>query len=122
MYKKPIAIILSAALVWSCLATTATAAVIATPEAVSMQAHQQRLDQVQVVLARAEVQQAMIDMGVDPAQARMRVASLNQQELAQLQGHLETLPAGGILGLIGAVFVVLLILEVTGVVDIFKKV
>jgi hypothetical protein len=33
------------------------------------------------------------------------------------------LPAGGsLLGLIGAVFVVLLILEVTGVIDIFKKV
>ena len=64
----------------------------------------------------------MVDMGVDPLQAQLRVASLNPQELAQLQGHLDTLPAGGILAVIGVVFIVLLILELTGAVDIFKKV
>ena len=48
---------------------------------------------------------------------------LGEQELAQLQGQLEQLPAGGsLLALIGAVFVVLLILEVTGVINIFNKV
>ncbi len=122
MHRKPIAILLSAALIWSGLTTSATAAVIGTSDAVSMRTHGQRMTDVQAVLARAEVQQAMITMGVDPLQAQLRVASLNEQELTQLQGRMDTLPAGGILGLIGAVFVVLLILEVTGVIDIFKKV
>jgi uncharacterized membrane protein (Fun14 family) len=41
----------------------------------------------------------------------------------QLSSQIESLPAGGdsVLVLIGAVFVVLLILELTGVIDIFKK-
>ena len=50
------------------------------------------------------------------------MASLSDAELAQLEGRLQQLPAGGsALGLVGAVFLVLLILEITGVVDIFKK-
>jgi hypothetical protein len=84
--------------------------------------HQGRVVAVQAALARDNVQQAMVALGVDPVDARQRVASLSAQELTQLEGQLETLPAGGILGLIGAVFVVLLILELTGVIDIFKKV
>ena len=121
MNRKSIAIVLSTALIWSGFVTSATAAVIGTRDAVSMQTHQQRVAEVQAGLARADVRQAMVDMGVDPLQAQLRVASLNEQELAQLQGHLDTLPAGGILEIIGLVFVVLLILELTGAIDIFKK-
>ena len=121
MYRKPLAIILSAVLIWSGLVTSAAAAVIGARDAVKLQSHQQRVTQVQAGLARADVQQAMIAMGVDPLQAQLRVASLNEQELAQLQGHLDTLPAGGILEVIGLVFLVLLILELTGAIDIFKK-
>lgn len=122
MYRKTIAVVLSAALMWAGFATTASAAVIGTRDALSMQTHQMRLTEVHAVMARADVQRAMIELGVDPVQAQLRVASLSTQELAQLQGQLDSLPAGGILGLIGAVFVILLILELTGVIDIFKKV
>jgi len=121
MSRKLIAIVLSTVLIWTGLVTSAAAAVIGTSDAVSLQTHEQRVAQAQVGLARADVQQAMIAMGVDPLQAQLRVASLNEQELAQLQGHLDTLPAGGILEVIGLVFVVLLILELTGTIDIFKK-
>jgi len=54
-------------------------------------------------------------------QAQARVASLSDLELAQLDGQLDSLPAGGSLALVGAVFVVLMILEFTGVIDIFKR-
>ena len=37
MYRKPIAIVLSAVLIWSGLVTSATAAVIGTRDAVSLQ-------------------------------------------------------------------------------------
>jgi hypothetical protein len=65
----------------------------------------------------------MIDMGVDPAQALLRVSSLSDQELAQLDEQIDTLPAGGdsVLAIIGIVFIVLLILELTGVINIFNK-
>jgi len=121
MYRKPITIVLSAVLIWTGIVTSAAAAVIGTRDAVSLQTYEQRVAQAQVGLARADVQQAMIAMGVDPLQAQLRVASLNAEELAQLQGHLDALPAGGILEVIGLVFVVLLILELTGTIDIFKK-
>ncbi|HEY6130925.1 MAG TPA: PA2779 family protein [Halioglobus sp.] len=121
MYRKAIAIVLSALLIWSGLVTTAAAAVIGTRDALSMQTHEQRMADVQAVLARADVQQAMIDLGVDPLQAQQRVEALSPQELAQLQGRLDSVPAGGILDVIGLVFVILLILELTGVIDIFKK-
>jgi hypothetical protein len=122
MNKKTIAMLLSVLLAWTGLVTGAAAAVVTTRDAQLLQAREGRIGEVQAVLARTEVQQAMIDMGVDPAQAQLRVASLSESELAQLQGQLDTLPAGGILGLIGAVFIILLILELTGAVDIFKKV
>jgi hypothetical protein len=86
-----------------------------------MDAREARIADLQSELAREEVQHAMIALGVDPGQARLRVSSLSDTELDQLAGELETLPAGGdILALIGAVFVVLLILELTGVINVFK--
>jgi len=120
-YSKVIAIVLSSALVWAGFTTTAAAAVVPTSEALSMERPAERLAAVQARLARSDVQQAMIALGVDPVEAQLRVAALDERELVQLQGHLDELPAGGILALIGAVFVILLILELTGVIDIFKK-
>jgi len=122
MYNRIIAKTLSALMLWATLLSGANAAVVTTREAVQLQGHEQRLAEVQAVLSRAEVRQAMVDMGVDPVQASTRVAALSEEELAGLHNNMETAPAGGILALIGAVFLVLLILEVTGVTDIFKKV
>ena len=121
-YGRATAILLSTVLIWAGFAATATAAVVSTQDALAMEQRQDRIAQVHATLARKEVRQAMIELGVDPVQAQLRVASLSNQELAELGGRLDDLPAGGILGLIGAVFVVLLILEVTGVIDIFKKI
>jgi len=120
-YSKVIAIVLSSALIWAGFTTTAAAAVVPTSEALTMERPAERLAAVQARLARSDVQQAMIALGVDPVEAQLRVAALDERELVQLQAHLEELPAGGILALIGAVFLVLLILEYTGVIDIFKK-
>ena len=122
MYKKTIPILLSAILVWSGLVSSATAAVIATGDALAIETREAQVTSVQQLMAQGAVRDALINLGVDPAQAELRVASLSNRELAELQNHLEELPAGGILGLIGAVFVILLILELTGVIDIFKKV
>ena len=51
-----------------------------------------------------------------------RLNGLSHAELLELEGQLDSQVAGGdIIGLIGAVFVVLLILELVGVTDIFKS-
>jgi hypothetical protein len=113
---------LSGSIIFAGLSSSVSAAVIGTQQALNMESRQARITHIQASLARDDVQKAMIGLGVDPAQAAARVAALSDQELAQLDSQIENLPAGGsTLALIGAIFVVLLILELTGIIDIFKK-
>ncbi len=64
----------------------------------------------------------MIGLGVNPSDAQARVAALTDSELQALDQRIESMPAGGdVLAVIGIVFIVLLILELTGVINIFKK-
>jgi len=79
-----------------------------------------QLQRVEAGLARADVRAALERLGVDPAQAAVRAAALDDAELARLAGHMDALPAGGdVLAFIGLVFIVLLILDYTGVIHIF---
>jgi hypothetical protein len=101
---------------------SAAAAMIGTQAAITAQERELRITSVQVNLAREDVRAQMINLGVDPARAAERVAALTDEELMGLESELDKLPAGaGLLEVIGIVFVVLLILELTGVTDSFKK-
>ena len=122
MCRKMITILLSFSMIWGGLCTHVSASMINTQQALSMETRSLRIANIESQLARQDVQLALVGLGVDPEQARMRVASLTDEELQQLDGQLESLPAGGMgaLALIGAVFVVLLILELTGVINVFK--
>lgn len=80
------------------------------------------LARVEAGLAREDVRQGLAKYGVDPAAAAARVAALDDAELAELAERMDTLPAGGdVLAVVGIVFVVLLILDYTGVVKIFRR-
>ena len=102
---------------------TASAGVIATTQVIAANDRANNMEKIQRALADQRVRNELIAQGVDPADATLRVASLSDQELATVAGHLDTLPAGGdsFLAVIGIVFIVLLILELTGVTDIFKR-
>ena len=77
---------------------------------------------VQAFLARGEVREQLIALGVDPDDASGRVAALTGQEVGLLQNHINDLPAGSsALALLGAVFLVLIVLELVGVTNIFSK-
>jgi hypothetical protein len=81
------------------------------------------IDEVDAVLARDEVRQQLERYGVDTVVASERVAALSDQELMSLAGQFENLPAGGsVLGTIGVVFIVLLVLELVGVINIFNRI
>jgi hypothetical protein len=123
MFRKIIALTLSATLIWAGFSLPASAAVISTQQVMAIEARDAQISDLQARLAQDDVRQAMVELGVDPQQAHARVASLSDLELAQLEGQLDSLPAGGngALALVGAVFVVLMILEFTGVIDIFKR-
>ena len=78
---------------------------------------------VEAFLSRDSVRQQLIALGVDPEMASVRAASLTAEERMELEQKIEQLPAGaGALEVIGIVFLVLLILELVGVTDIFKKI
>lgn len=112
---------LCVALVFSGFAANVQAAVISTQQAMSAEARAATEAGVRASLARDDVRQAMLRLGADPAEVDGRIASLSDAELMQVRGELDRLPAGGVLAVVGLVFVVLLILEMTGVIDIFKK-
>lgn len=122
-FRRGIVALTLVAFVASVAPAPASAAMIGTQAAVAAGARAANLARVDSVLARADVQQRLTDLGVDADAARARAAALSDAELASFAGQLEKAPAGGdILAVIGIVFVVLLILELTGVIDIFKKV
>ena len=102
----------------------ALAALIQTPDAIAAQQGGQPIERMTRLLAREDVRAQLVQMGIDPTVAEERVAALNEAEAAQLQQQLDSLPAGGdsVLAVIGIVFIVLLILELTGVINIFSKI
>ena len=103
--------------------TLARAGTIGAEAYLSAADRQVRLDEISAGLARADVRAQLEKYGVQPAEASARVAALNDQELISLAERFESLPAGGsALGTIGIVFIVLLILELVGVINIFNKI
>jgi hypothetical protein len=70
-------------------------------------------------LDRADVQAQLQARGVDPAQVKGRVAALTDEEAADIAARIDELPAGGILGLILLVFLILLITDILGLTKVF---
>ena len=73
------------------------------------------------VLERDDVRAQLEAHGVTAAQVKARVAAMTDDELAQLAGQIDSLPAGGadVLGVILVVFLVLLITDILGFTKIF---
>ena len=114
--------VIAAFLIISTLVPTAQAKMIDTQAVLSDQIETPQAT-VQAFLDRSDVRDKLVSYGVDPDYASERVASLTDQELRQLQGRINDLPAGGdVLAVIGIVFVVLLILELVGVTHIFTSI
>ena len=124
MFRKYIATpLLVGTLAASLVVNPATASIISTQQALSADMRASTEADIRASLARDDVRQAMQQLGVDPADADTRIASLSDAELLRMQGELDRLPAGGgALAVIGVVFVVLLILELVGVTNIFNRI
>jgi len=101
----------------------ANAQVIGTPVFSQTLTRDARIDKINGFLAQDSVRNQMISLGVDPRDAQARVAALTDSELQTLDQRIDSMPAGGdgFLAVIGIVFIVLLILELTGVINIFQK-
>jgi len=118
----PFVLLLSAVLT-APLQSTAYAGVIGTEQYLATLDRERALERIDAVLAREEVRERLEQLGVDPADAVARAAALSDAELFALAENLEEMPAGGsLLGVLGVVFVVLLVLELVGVTNIFTKI
>src|SRR5712691_3814298 len=81
-------------------------------------------DRIAGLLDRAEVRAGLEAYGVSPADVKARVAAMTDQEITQLAGQIDRLPAGGdgvggILFLAVFVFLVLLVTDILGFTKIF---
>jgi hypothetical protein len=105
------------------LIQTAAAARIGTGEAIRTADRAEVLSAAEAALARADVRAVLSAHGVDAEDALARVATLSEEELVALQREFDQLPAGGIglFEVLGVTFVVLLVLELTGTINIFSR-
>lgn len=103
---------------------SALAAMVTTEDLLSREQAQEARFYINEILAREDIQQALITQGIDPIEAQARVDSLTDAEAVRLAGIIEELPAGGnslglILGVALFVFIVLLVTDILGYTDIF---
>ncbi|KPQ21499.1 MULTISPECIES: PA2779 family protein [unclassified Halomonas] len=83
----------------------------------SGQADRERIHQ---LLNRADIQDALVEQGVDLDEVDARVAALSDAEAQEMANQLEELPAGaGVIGALFAVFVILLVTDILGLTDVY---
>lgn len=88
---------------------------------VVMAEQQYQFDKQQVLafVDRSEVQQKLMELGVSPTDAKLRIASMTADEINALNGQLNEMPAGGIVGAVVTVLAVVAILDLLGVTDVY---
>ncbi len=121
--QRSTALLLAICIVTLPIMQTAQAAIIDTDTAIELAERSQQIDRVNEMLARESVQSVMIKLGVDPADASARVASLTNDELQMLEENLAELPAGGVgvVEVVGIVAIVLIVLELLNVTNFFSE-
>lgn len=121
--QRAVTLLLAICLITLPIVQTAQAAIISTDTAIDLSNRSQQIDRVNAMLARDSVQKAMIQLGVDPADAGARVQALTPDELQTLEQNLAELPAGGtgVVEVIGIVAIVLIVLELLNVTNFFSE-
>ncbi|MBI2778409.1 MAG: PA2779 family protein [Gammaproteobacteria bacterium] len=99
----------------------AHAGIVGTETLVSSEQAQQDRAHILKLLERKDVQEQLVAYGVDAEQAKARVNSLTDAEMRSLAGQMDQLPAGGdsVVGILFAIFIILLITDILGLTNIF---
>jgi len=93
---------------------SAMAAMIGTEVAIDAGQAQNAREYLNGFLAREDVRNALISQGIDPQEAKNRIASLTDEEAQRVADQLEQLPV-----IVFLVFVILLLTDIAGYTDIF---
>jgi hypothetical protein len=122
LVKRLFSAFLAASILFTGSMQTVQAAMISTEQVaestVTSQGNQDRA-LIVAALSREDVQAALVARGIDPAQAQDRVAALTDEEASMVASQLDTAPAGGIIGAIVLVFLVLLLTDILGFTKVF---
>ena len=88
---------------------SALAAMIGTETMIDIARGQEAREDVNSMLVREDVQATLIAQGIDPQEAKARVDGLSDAEVVRLVDKIEQLPAGGDIGIISALIIILLL-------------
>lgn len=86
--------------------TSAHASMVSTSEVLSQTERAQLAD----MLEREDVKNQLIEMGVDPASALMRIEQMTDEELVQINGKLAELPAGAGISTTDLLLIIILVI------------
>jgi hypothetical protein len=98
----------------------ASAAIVSTREAMTPSAMAAERERVVSFFSRDDVRNSLEAHGVAPQAALDRVGALSDEEVQQLAARIDQAPAGGdILGVLFAVFIILLVTDILGLTKVF---
>ena len=126
IFKKFIAISMATLMVMNVAPIgLAQAKMVSTDQVLEQAGPNNDRERVESFLLRQDVQDQLVLLGIDPEEATSRVASLSEEEIQQIAGRLDELPAGEgglgvVVGAILIVFLVLLITDLLGLTDVFS--
>jgi hypothetical protein len=121
---KPLSIFLAIWVFMISGPSQAMAALVGTERVFDAERVQNARELIHGLMAREDIQAALVREGIDPQEAQARAESLSDAEAVRLAGAIESLPAGGsslglIVGAILLVFIILLITDIMGYTDVF---
>lgn len=120
-FKKLFVHVLITALVFVGFTQSVQAAMVSTEQVVAAGAAEQARTKIAAALNRTDVQAELERYGINPIDAKARIAALSDAEAASVAHQIDTLPAGGngIIGAIVFIFVLLLVTDILGLTKIF---
>lgn len=120
LLKKTGTLLLATSLLGASIAP-AQAAMVGTAQVIAAEQGALNRAQLASMLEREDLQTQLAAMGVDVQQAKARVASLTDAEVARLNQQIGQLPAGAdsVLGFVLAIIVILMITDLVGWTDVY---
>ena len=111
-------------LLLSGLYQAASAAMISTESIVNVDQGRNQREFLNNLLARKEIQAALMSQGIDPQEAQDRIDNLSEEEISKFVHGMDQFPAGGgffetFIVIVFLIFLILLVTDISGYTDVF---
>lgn len=95
--------------------------VVTSDEVLATQQQQYDKQQLVALIDDSAVQEKLVALGVDSADAKSRIANMTDSEIAAFNAQVDNMPAAGsVAGTVLTVLIVIVVLDLLGVTDIFS--